>query len=145
MKVEHITYGGDVAVRKISDIYPETVEHFKAFQGGSITAPILKTPFTCKVTVASNIAIFDMRIGNDIFTSNFCCFAKEDSEAVQLYAKQLADQLPHYKNKLLIAPKLGMFFITIIINPVSGFLYAGEMALAGEIEFYIYDAIRRGL
>lgn len=145
MKVEHITYGGDVAVRKLSDIYPETVEHFKAFQGGSITGPIPKTPFTCKVTVASNIAIFDMRIGDDILTTNFCCFAKEDSEAVQLYAKQLTNRLPFYKNKLLISPKLEMFFITIMVNPLAGLIYTGEMALAGEIEFYIYDAIRRGL
>ncbi len=145
MRVEHITYGGDVAVRKISDIYPETVDHFKAFQGGSITAPIPKTPFTCKVTVASNIAIFDMRVGDDILTSNFCCFSKADSEAVQLYAKQLANQLPYYKNKLLITPTLGMFFITILVNPFAGIFYTGEMGLAGEIEFYIYDAIRRGL
>lgn len=145
MKIEHITYGGNVAIRDTKDIYPETVEFFKEFQSGCITAPIPETPFTCKITVASNIAIFDMNIGRDILTTNFCCFTKEDSEPVQLYAKQLAMQLPFYKNKILIQPKLGNFFITIIVNPFAGVQYIPELSLAGEIEFYVYDAIRIGL
>jgi hypothetical protein len=145
MKIEHITYGGNVIVRDTEDIYPQTVEFFKKFQGGSITAPIPETPFTCKVTVADNIAMFDMMIGSDILNTNICCFAKEDSEVVQLYARNLAAQLPFYKNKILTAPKLGNFFITIMINHLAGMKHMQYLSLAGEIELYVYDAIRRGL
>ncbi|MDD4593439.1 MAG: hypothetical protein PHG06_23925 [Parabacteroides sp.] len=145
MKVEHITYGGNVVVRDTENIYNETVEFFKGFQGGCITAPIQETPFTCKITVSDNIAIFDMNIGRDILTTNFCCFTKEDSEPVQLYARQLASKLQFLGNKILIQPKLDNFFITIVVNPFSALFYTEEMSLAGEIEFYIYDSIRRGL
>ncbi len=145
MKVEHITYGGNVVVRDTIIILPETVEYLREFQVGTVTAKIKKSPFTCKITVSGNIAFFDMNIGDDILTTNFCCFTKEDSEPVQLYARNLATQLPFLKNKILIQPKLDNFFITIVVNPFAGLLHKSEMSLAGEIELYIYDAIRSGL
>ena len=60
MKVEHITFKGSSVVRDTDDIYPATIEHFKKFQKGSVTAPIERTNFVCKVTVDSEIAIFDL-------------------------------------------------------------------------------------
>jgi hypothetical protein len=155
MKIEHITFGGSAFIRDTNDIYSETVEHFKTFQGGCIEEEIKDTPFTCKVTVQDNIAIFDLKIKDDILCTNFCCFAKGDKEPVMLYVNDLASKIAPLK--VLTAPHEDMFLYTIIINPFAGIggdvmpihkklgTYASNATLAGEIELYIYDAIRRGI
>jgi len=141
MKAEHLTFMGSSVVRDTNDIYPETVEHFKKFQQGSVTAKIDRTPFTCKVTVDSNIAIFDLQIDENIFCTTVCCFEKADVEPAMLYVKDLTSL--YGKTALARQPDLHCFLYTIVVNPFICSL--ADATLAGEIEFYIYDAIRRGL
>jgi hypothetical protein len=140
MKVDNITFGGLSVVRDTNDIFPETVKHFKAFQAGSIEKEIKDTPFTCKITVQDSIAVFDLKIKDNILCTNFCCFTKEDKEPVMLYIRDLTSKI--MPMKIVTTPHEDMFLFSIIINPFAGIQYA---SLAGEIELYIYDAIRRGI
>ncbi len=140
MKVEHITFKGNSTIRNTDDVWPKTKEFFKPFQKGNITQKIDNTPFTCKVTVDRNIAIFDLYVDKDILCTNICCFSKEDTEPALLYAKEITSQID--RNHLLITPKEDCFIISIIINPL---IALSDLALAGEIELYIYDAIYEGL
>lgn len=140
MRIEHITFGGDSVIRNTDDIYPLTREHFKSLRAGSVTEKIDKTPFTCEITVENNIAIFDLKNDDKLICTNFCCFAKEDKEAVLLYAKSLASKIN--PTGLLTKPKEDHFIITVIVDP---FASPSDFLLAGEIELYIYDAIWIGL
>lgn len=140
MKIKHITFGGNTAVRDTRDILPSTKEFFKPFQQGCVTQKIPGTPFTCRVLIENNIAAFDLLIDDQLICTNLCCFAKEDREPVLLYAKDLVQRL--YPTTLLIAPKEDLFFITILINPLAAMAH---LATAGEIELYIYDAINEGI
>lgn len=143
MKVEHLTYRGSSITRDTDEILAETIEHFKAFQAGSVTAQIEKTNFVCKVTVSDNIAFFDLLLNNKIFCTNFCCFAKEDKEPVMLYLRDLVSGMNKIDgvNIMPKTPSLDHFIYTIIISPAP----PHDTMIAGEIELYIYDAIRRGL
>lgn len=140
MKVEHITFKGNSITRNTDDIWPETKAFFKSFQKGNATQKIDNTPFTCKVTVDKNIAIFDLYVNKDILCTNICCFSKEDTEPALLYAKKITSLID--KTYLLITPKESCFIISIIINPL---IAPSSLALAGEIELYIYNAIYEGL
>lgn len=66
MKIEHITFGGNSVTRNTNVIEPVTRYFFKSLQVGNVTEKIDKTPFTCKITVENNIAIFDLRDGDKI-------------------------------------------------------------------------------
>lgn len=140
MKVEHITYKGNSVIRDTNDVLPSTVKHFKAFQEGSVTEKIERTNFTCKVTVADNIALFDLIQDGIPFCTSFCCFNSEDKEAVMLYLKDLLTGIEK-KPVLPIHPKLDKFIYTVIIRPIN----STDAMTAGEIELYIYDAIYRGM
>lgn len=140
MKVEHITFGGSTSVRDTKDIYPETREFFKPLQSGNVTHKIDNTPFTCKITVDKGIAIFDLLVKDSILCTNICCFAKEDKEAALLYAKDITSKID--KKLLLTNPKEDCFIVTVVINPLVALF---DLATAGEIELYIYDAIYEGL
>lgn len=140
MKVDHITVGSSSSVRDTDDIWSETVEFFKPFQAGSITAEIDGTPLTCKVTVDGDIAVFDLMRDDSIVVTNICCFSKQSAEQTIQLTKQLIDKIGQRKS--IPVPKADNFFITVIVNP---FVRMGDLQLAGEIELYIYDAIRRGM
>lgn len=140
MKVEHITFGGGTSIRNTKDIYPKTREFFKELQSGNITSKIDNTPFTCKITVENGIAIFDLLAKDSIVCTNICCFSKEDKEAAILYAKDIASKIDN--KRILTTPKEDCFIITIMINPTVALL---DLATAGEIELYIYDAIYQGI
>lgn len=73
--------------------------------------------------------------------TNFCCFAKEDKEAVLLYAKDLTSKLN--PTAILTMPKEDHFIVTVIVNPFATSPF--NLPLASEIELYIYDAILIGL
>jgi len=129
-------------IRDTKDILPETVEFFKMFQRGSITAPIIHTSFNCKITVDKGMAVFDILKGKDLFCTNFCCFSKNDKQPVMLYIKGLIKSI-YKKPKIIREPQEDMFIYTFIVNPLC--INPNEMMTAGEIELYVYDAIRRGL
>lgn len=140
MKVEHITFGRGTLIRDTKDIYPKTREFFKELQSGNITSKIDNTPFTCKITVENGIAIFDLLVKDSIVCTNICCFAKEDRETALLYAKDITSKIDN--KRILTTPKEDCFIITILINPMVALL---DLATAGEIELYIYDAIYQGI
>lgn len=143
MKVEHLTFRGNSVIRDTNDILTETVRHFRTFQVGSVTAKIEKTNLSCKVTVENNIAFFDLLLNNQIICTNLCCFAKEDKEPVMLYLKDLVSKMNEVTglNTMPRIPKLDQFIYTVIIQPIL----TPDTMIAGEIELYIYDAIRRGM
>ena len=140
-KAEHLTFMGSSVVRDSNDIYPETVEYFKPFQAGSVTGKIDRSPFTCKVTVDKGMAIFDLSVNGNIFCTTVCCFEKADKEPAMLYVKDLASIFG--KHQILSQPKLDCFLYSIVVNPFA--CSPAYSQIAGEIEFYIYDAIRRGI
>ena len=141
MKAEHMTFMGSSVVRCSDDIYPETVEFFKPFQFGAVTEKIDHTPFACKVTVDKNMALFDLCIDGNIFSTTVCCFNKEDKEPAMLYVKDLTSIFG--ENHIIRQPEMDCFLYTVVLNPLI--CTPGDAQIAGEIEFYIYDAIRRGL
>ena len=140
MRVEHITFGGSAITRDTQDISPLVKELFKPFQQDCVTRKIDKTPFTCKIIIENNIAVFDLLVDDNLICTNLCCFAKEDKEPVLLYVKNMVQQIS--PTTILTMPKEEHFFVTIMINPFAAIAHLGT---AGEIEFYIYDAIYEGL
>ena len=77
-----------------------------------------------------------------ILCTNLCCFQSSDKEPVMLYLKDLIETI-RGSRVILREPKEPLFLYTVMIDP----LCAGRMDIivAGEIELYIYDAIRRGI
>jgi len=140
-KAEHITFMGSSVVRDSNDIYPETVEFFKPFQAGSMNEKIDRSPFTCRVTVDKGMAIFDLSMKGNIFCTTVCCFKKADKEPAMLYVKNLSSI--YEKNIVVRQPSSDCFLYTVVINPFI--CSPDEAQIAGEIEFYVYDAIRRGI
>lgn len=151
MKVEHITFPGNSVVRDTDIIEPATVDHFRNLQVDRTTkgVPIDKTIFSCDVIIqedVEDIAIFDLKSkdGKRLYYSNTCCFSKNSTDAAFLYANDLAKELNKARGetRMLVRPKIDMFIISFIVDPRMSFV---DAAIAGEIELYIYDAIRRGL
>lgn len=65
MRVECITFGGSAITRDTQDISPLVKELFKPFQQGCVTRKIDKTPFTCKIIIENNIAVFDLLVDDN--------------------------------------------------------------------------------
>lgn len=141
MKVEHITLGGSTVIRDIKDILPETRDFFRPLQAGTVTHKIDMTPFICKITVDKDIAAFDLTVNNNLACTCFCCFGKENREAVLMYAKQITQLIN--PTAVLAVPKEDHFIISVVVNPLAA--NPSDFSLAGEIEFYIYDAIYIGM
>lgn len=143
MKVEHITYNGNSILRDTKDIFPETIKFFEPLQinEGAITIDIEHTKMNVKVTVENCIAVFDMRIGEIPLTINLCCFDKNDREPVMLYARDVVHHI-YGENKLLNQPSNDRFLYSITIPSTVAISIPDQLETAGEIEFYIYNALR---
>lgn len=144
MKVEHITVSSSSSnnsiVRDTDIILPLTRDFFKPLQAGNITMQIENTPFVCEVVVEGCIALFKLKVKNEILCMNLCCFRKEDKETALKLLKNIYEKYPLKGTTNL--PQEDKFIITTIINPFVSF---STLPLAAEIELYIYDAIYEGL
>jgi hypothetical protein len=147
---EHITYCGNMVERSTSQIYSTTVEHFKKFQipNGEFTSHIDQTPFDCQITIEEGIGIFRLIKANVTLTTNICCFNQNNEKGIELiesmtntYLKTPIGKIRNRVNGTIIKPKKGYWLFTFIDNIMT----LSDALLVGEIEFYIYDAIRRGL
>jgi hypothetical protein len=141
MKVEHLTFKGSTVVRDTDDILSVTVEHFRALQVDHSVrgVEIKEVPFACNVTIQQDIAVFDLTKKGKIISSTLCCFQTADKEPVMLYVKDLARQID--QKHIVVTPKEDLFLYSFVIQVIDPF----SAMIAGEIELYIYDAIRRGL
>lgn len=147
MKVEHLTFGGNSVVRDTDDVEKETREFFKPLQlcmGVIERFDIKGTKLNCKVTIDSGMAAIDMKIGNDILTTSFCCFSKEDMGTVMSLVRDIVTRI-YGRANIIRDPKEEKFIYTIMIPSVLALNNMDQLELAGEIELYIYDAIRIGI
>jgi hypothetical protein len=150
INADHITFGGSSLIRSSSDIHSTTVKHFKQFQinQGEVIGRIKETPFNCKVTVEDCFAVFELIRDDIVLTRTACCFG----QGLEL-SKKFLNEVRMKSLKSIICrlfsstegksrkPQCNFWLYTFII----GIMTPSEALLAGEIEFYIYDAIRRGL
>lgn len=138
MQVEHITLGGNSAMRDTAGIYPETVEFFKAFQikEGVKVLSVPKTNFIVKVTSAKEGAVFDINKGADMSVVNICCFDSKYTGVLFSQVESLHGNIGFGKPR---PPVLNTWIYSIIINPLV--LSPEEMSTAGEIELYIYYSL----
>ena len=143
MKVEHLTLIGSSAIRDTNDILPDTISHFSSLERHPKLSKIEQTPFHVKTTVENGIAIFNIQKGSEILFVNVCCFDSKDTVPAMLYVRDLVRGNAFLKNMVIREPTEPMWFFTIPINVLA--MTPQEAQLAGEIEFYIYNAIYRGL
>lgn len=143
MKVEHLTITGSSLIRDTVDILPRTMAHFAHLEKHPKLSKIGQTPFDVKMTVQDGIAIFDIMKNGQILFVNVCCFDAKDKEPAMLYLKDMVRGNPFFKTAIIREPKEHLWLFTIPINVLA--MTQDDAALAGEIEFYIYNAIRLGL
>lgn len=138
MQIEHITLGGNTAIRGSEGIYPETIELLKEFQikSGTKLLPFPKTSFLIKLTITEEGSMFDIRKGKDIALMNVCCFEEK-------YSNKLLNLIRNMPlTKLFGEPRLpvmSQWLYTILVNPLI--LTVEEQQIAGEIELYIYYSL----
>jgi len=151
VSAEHITFLGSCENRSTTDIHQTTIEHFKQFQinNGRKISSIDRTPFDCELTVKEDVAVFTLSVDGSIVTKNVCCFGKN-----QIQANKILDEV---KNEYLSNPLLNYYYAQMSKNEIRpskeywlytfimGFDHLYALLTCGEIEFYIYDAIRRGI
>lgn len=139
MQVEHLTLGGNSAIRHTKDIYPETIAFFQPFQikDGSKYLPLQRTNFHVKITASKEGAMFDMNKGESLGYTNVCSFEKEHSAIMLAQLEEIHRTLmPTTK---LVIPKLDQWIYSVPIDLTE--LTDEDIMLAGEVEFYIYHAI----
>jgi len=152
MKTEHITYLGNSEIRDTNDITNLTIQHFKKFQViDKAMHDIEYSNLKCLINKEDGVAFFAIfNKKNTPVTLTFCCFNTSNKEKVIQFAKnyifQLRSELSKNSKKAIIVdiedPTEDMFFITLPYGLNCSF---DDIITAGEIELYIYDAIRRGL
>lgn len=144
MKVEHLTLLGNSSFRDTNDILPETVNHFKVLQIKDKVIDNIEIsglPFSIKATARDGMALFDiMKKGQPAFL-NVCCFEKQDIEPALLYLKSVCQKIPFLPDTYRI-PTLSQFLYTVPIIPTI--LKPTELVMAGEVEFYIWNALYIG-
>jgi hypothetical protein len=138
MQVEHITLGGNTALRDTNIILPETVHILKGFQvkEGVKTLPFPKTAFTVKITATKEGAIFNIMKGKDIALMNVCCFEEEHTPMLLSQVRHLHDLMKFGEPRL---PVLSNWMYSLVINPFA--LSREEFQIAGEVELYIYYSL----
>lgn len=141
IKAEHITAStGNIVMRDVKDIIPYTIKHFKfcEISSGGLKKDIPKTPLNIKITVENGLAIFDLNLDENLMFTTVCCFRKEDKEPAELYVKSIGALLN--KGQILRMPDTHNFLYSFEVNPYCPPQIA---MLCGEIEFYIWNALRR--
>lgn len=135
MQIEHITLGGNSVIRDTSVVLMETLNILSDFKisEGSVELPFPMTSFKVKVTATDEGAMFDIRKGQEIVTTNVCCFQVSQRDGLIEHVQQLSKM---FGVDIVIQPKLDQFIYTILINPFAA--THEEIQIAGEIELYIY-------
>lgn len=149
MTIQHITaLTGHSLDRDTASILPATERHFRQLSklsAGQHTLDIEKTPFTCRVTVSAEGAIFDLLLQDtdSLLFMNVCCFRREDSETLLDMVRSFAAKLPTLKGWNVLTPTSDCWLYSI---PIAPFLASpAQLETAGEIEFYIWNALRKSV
>lgn len=142
MKIEHLTIGGNSAIRDTADILPTTRRKLDSirlsYESKFITIPVL--PFKIRITATEQGAAFDIMRGEDIAITNLCCFEQQYSEEVLAGIYQLSDMFNKKGwNVSVITPITPCWIYSTIVNPLI--LTPEEMQLAGEVELYIFEQL----
>lgn len=149
MIVQHITaLSQDSQDRDTSTILPVTERHFRPFSRlglGQHSLVIEKTPFTCRVTLAPEGAIFDLFLQDtdSLLFMNVCCFSPENKAALMGMVTSFCAQLPTLSKSSLVQPTHDAWLYTL---PIAPFLASpAQLMTAGETEFYIWNALRKAM
>jgi len=139
MQVEHLTLGGNTAIRDTDGIAEETIAFLKDFQikEGIKTIPFPTTSFSVKMTATETGAMFDFMRGADIAYMNVCCFEEK-------YTNELLESINGLKPiiSLLGKPRLPVLSQWIYTVPIAPFLLSmQDQMIAGEVELYIYYSL----
>ena len=137
-QIEHISaMTGDRKFIQVANILPKTRAFFaKVVEDVSAPVAIPETPFTLRVTIDGDVALFDLMKGEYILTSNLCCFSAE-GRAVATKLSIEYNKLPF--SKAIVEPATPHFLYSYIIMPQMATI--ADMMLAGEIEGYIYFSL----
>ena len=146
MRVEHLTsFSNDIALRDTSIIEPATYQLLRPciVKGRNVAIP--RTSFELKTTFVPEVqaAAFDMIHQGQIFVTNYCCFGPRGrAEALGQVAELLkVTQVLRAANGEPVEPKTDQFLYSIVLP--AAITAPMLLMTAGEIEFYIYDTIRR--
>lgn len=136
MKIQHLTLGGNSMIRDTADILPETRKDLKilSLDYESQTVSIPKFPFRVKITAAEQGATFDLNRGEDLITTNICCFGGHD----EMLMDMVGDLAEKFRMKP-VQPSESLWLYTILINPFG--LDSDLLMTAGEVELYIYNEL----
>jgi len=144
MKVEHLTIGGNAIIRDTNDILPTTKAALDSislsYDSKFLILPSL--PFKIKISAAENGAVFDLMKGDQIATTNLCCFGENDSDYILSLVSMIADEFNKAKTgwKIIVKePVTPQWLYTILINPFI--LSHTDIMLAGEVELYIFERL----
>src|SRR5688572_28606314 len=131
MQVEHLTLGGNSAIRDTKNILPGTIEFFRPFQinDGSKFIPLPKTNFHVKVTAGKEGAMFDMNKGESLAFTTVCSFEKKHSTSMLAKVEEMHQtMMPGTK---LVKPKLDQWIYSVPIDLSE--LTSEDIMLAGEV------------
>ncbi|MEG1899863.1 MAG: hypothetical protein RR183_09365 [Bacteroidales bacterium] len=145
MKVEHVTHLGSTTVRDTASIDSKTIEFFKGLQITDAFVDrwdIKDTEMNVKLTVSQNIALLNMNVEKMPIALNVFCFSEKDKEPCMLYVRDFVEAFGENVKDIKM-PKSGAFIYTVL-TPFSA-IHLSQLQLAGEIELYIYDAVRRAI
>lgn len=141
MIVEHISLlSGDSTPRNTNDILPETRTFFRALGTGE---KIPNTRFTLRVVDHPVIGVFDLLIEENLVTTNVGCYGASGREIALNHMRSLSRSHPVFANIFhsMKQPMTDQFLITMPIG--VGVATPMDWRVAGEIEFYIYESLRK--
>ena len=152
-EAEHLTFWGNSVMRSSEQIYESTIqilEHLHISYGMK-TVPIYRTPFLCHVRIRDDYAIFYLIKNEIIVTTTICCFTENDvalsivDKHAEAFIKSSGFLPPH--SLFFRKPSSYKWLYSFVTKNVlaNKEIQPDDLRLAGEIEFYIYDAIKRGL
>jgi hypothetical protein len=141
MKIEHITLGGNAAIRDSADILDTTKRFFSiidiAYESKLYTIP--KLPFKIKVSAAPEGAIFDIQVDGKPSIVNVCCFSDKSSSEMIQHVDGMAGMFRLFMPTIsVVEPVTPQWIYSIIMDPKISPKIA---TLAGEVELYIYERL----
>lgn len=139
MTTEHITAGSTnhSAYRYSHDVLPETIAHFRPCIRYGAPVAVPETPFYLRTTALEKGCAFDLIwSGLPVFV-NIGCWDESFKEEALKGVRDLQAKLPY--TGTLKLPNATSFLYSVMLFPCPPHI----AMLAGEIEYYIYETIRR--
>src|ERR1700759_646336 len=102
MQIEHITLGGDTAIRDTAIIEPQTIEFFRPFQIriGAVSLPVTNSGIKATITAAEEGAMFNIQSGEQIAYMNVCCFEEKHTNSLLHSVKELHKTMKFGESRL---------------------------------------------